>query len=72
MWCSLAANGSPDPSVCTFVQSETFCDACHSWSWRSYVDPEFLLPEVHEKLLWQKMLAQQPSRAQPLRPVSAA
>jgi hypothetical protein len=33
-------------------ESEAFCTQCHAWSWRSYADPEFLMPEEYEKLKW--------------------
>ena len=34
-------------------ESETFCTVCHAWSWRSYADPEFMMPETFEKLQWE-------------------
>ena len=34
-------------------ESETLCSDCHSFSWRAYQDPDFLFPEVFEKVQWQ-------------------
>ena len=36
-------------------ESETLCLDCFSYSWRSYSDPDFLLPEDYEKLKWEKI-----------------
>ncbi|KAG2496286.1 hypothetical protein HYH03_005519 [Edaphochlamys debaryana] len=33
--------------------SESLCLACHSFSWRSYRDPDFKTPEQYEKELWE-------------------
>jgi len=37
-------------------ESETICMDCHMWSWRSYVDPDFLTPEEFDKIRWEKMV----------------
>lgn len=37
-------------------ESETFCCQCHAWNWRSYADPEFLMPEDFERLRWEATL----------------
>ena len=39
-------------------ESESICVDCHMWSWRSYVDPDFLTPEEYDKLRWEKMVAE--------------
>ena len=36
---------------------ETFCVDCQSWSFRSYCDPDFMMPEEHERLSWEVMAA---------------
>lgn len=38
-------------------ESETLCLDCHSFSWRSYKDPDFATPEEHEKRRWQTLAA---------------
>lgn len=43
-------------------ESETFCCQCHAWSWRSYSDPDFLLPEQFERLEWEHMASQESAR----------
>lgn len=35
-------------------ESELLCTDCHMFSWRSYSDPDFMLPEVRHDLLYQK------------------
>mmetsp|Transcript_39967 Transcript_39967/g.55557 ORF Transcript_39967/g.55557 Transcript_39967/m.55557 type:complete len:154 (+) Transcript_39967:170-631(+) len=40
-------------------ESELLCLDCHMFSWRSYCDPDFLMPEEYEKLKWAKMLEEQ-------------
>ncbi|GLC34397.1 hypothetical protein PLESTB_000732800 [Pleodorina starrii] len=37
--------------------SESLCMACHSFSWRSYRDPDFKTPEQYEKELWEGLAA---------------
>jgi len=37
-------------------ESETLCMDCHSFSWRSYADPDFLMPEDYEKMRFQKLV----------------
>jgi hypothetical protein len=37
-------------------ESETLCMDCHMFSWRSYSDPDFLLPEEYDKVRWEKMV----------------
>merc|ERR1711879_404631 len=36
-------------------ESEILCLDCHCFSWRSYCDPDFLLPEDYEKLKWEQL-----------------
>ena len=43
-------------------ESETFCTACHAWSWRSYADPEFMMPETFERLKWECGAAEEGQR----------
>ena len=37
-------------------ESETLCMDCHMFSWRSYSDPDFMLPEEYDKVRWEKMV----------------
>ena len=41
-------------------ESELLCLACHSFSWRSYCDPDFKTPEQYEKERWEALIAAQP------------
>lgn len=36
-------------------ESELLCLDCHAFSWRSYVDPDFLTPEQYQKKYWQQI-----------------
>ena len=38
--------------------AESLCLDCHCFSYRSYTDPEFLVSEEREKLMWNKLLVQ--------------
>jgi hypothetical protein len=38
--------------------AEALCLDCHAWSWRSYSDPAFMVGEDYEKLMWEKVTAQ--------------
>ena len=38
-------------------ESETLCLDCHSFSWRAYSDPGFLVPEEYEKHMWSTFMA---------------
>ena len=38
-------------------ESETLCLECHTFSWRSYCDPDFVYPEDFEKLRWANFMA---------------
>ncbi len=38
--------------------AEALCLDCHAWSWRSYSDPGFMVGEDYEKLMWEKVTAQ--------------
>lgn len=31
-------------------ESELLCTDCHMFSWRSYSDPDFMLPEEYDKV----------------------
>jgi len=44
--------------------------ACHSFSWRSYCDPDFKTPEEYEKARWEELLAAAPVGAPPALPAS--
>lgn len=37
-------------------ESELLCLDCHMYSWRSYSDPDFMLPEEYDKVRWEKMV----------------
>lgn len=37
-------------------QAESLCMACHKFSWRSYDDPDFLMPEEYEKARWEGLV----------------
>ena len=37
-------------------ESELLCSDCHMFSWRSYSDPDFMLPEEYDKIRWEKMV----------------
>ncbi len=51
-------------------ESELLCLACHSFSWRSYCDPDFKTPEEYEKARWEELLAATPVGAPPAPPAS--
>jgi len=59
-------------------ESETFCTSCHAWSWRSYCDPDFIMPELYEKLTWENAVVEEEQRkqdavaARPKRAIAAA
>ncbi|DBA87486.1 TPA: hypothetical protein ACH3X1_004521 [Trebouxia sp. C0004] len=35
-------------------ESELLCLDCHTFSWRSYSDPDFMTPEQYQKQYWQQ------------------
>ena len=35
-------------------EAESLCMACHSWSWRAYIDPGYLTPAEAEKKRWEE------------------
>ena len=37
-------------------ESEILCNDCHMFSWRSYSDPDFMLPEEYDKVRWERMV----------------
>ena len=37
-------------------ESELLCNDCHMFSWRSYSDPDFMLPEEYDKVRWERMV----------------
>ena len=37
-------------------ESESLCMDCHMFTWRSYSDPDFMLPEEYDKVRWEKMV----------------
>ncbi|KAK9812882.1 hypothetical protein WJX72_005182 [[Myrmecia] bisecta] len=39
-------------------ESETLCLDCHSFSYRSYCDPDFKTPEEYEKEKWEAMASE--------------
>lgn len=39
-------------------ESELLCLDCHSYSWRSYSDPDFMTPEDYEKQRWESLMAE--------------
>lgn len=43
-------------------ESEILCLDCHMYSWRSYSDPDFKMPEEYEKDRWQTMISLQAER----------
>merc|ERR1711982_117278 len=43
-------------------ESELLCLDCHMWSWRSYRDPDFMMPEDYEKEKWNSMIAEQKAK----------
>ena len=43
-------------------ESELLCMDCHMFSWRSYDDPDFMMPEDYEKLKWEKMVVEHEER----------
>jgi hypothetical protein len=38
--------------------AEALCLDCHSWSFRSYSDPDFLSKEDYEKFMWERLTVQ--------------
>ncbi len=59
----------PNPGVCHLQtwcrgkktwESELLCMDCHNFTWRSYRDPDFKLPEQYEREKWAAMVAGQP------------
>jgi 5-methylcytosine-specific restriction endonuclease McrA len=40
-------------------ESETLCQDCHHFSFRSYKDPDFKTPEQYEKERWTQLVAAQ-------------
>lgn len=43
-------------------ESELLCLDCNMWSWRSYSDPDFMMPEDYEKQKWNEMVADQKAK----------
>jgi len=43
-------------------ESELLCLDCHMWSWRSYRDPDFMMPEDYEKEKWNSMITEQKAK----------
>jgi len=44
-------------------ESETFCLECHTFTWRSYCDPDFQTPEDAEKARWEALVRGEPGEA---------
>ena len=41
-------------------ESELLCMDCHSFTWRSYRDPDFKMPEEYEREKWDALIAGAP------------